>query len=111
MMFFDLKTVIFAVFASALALVDYRAAADAAIKPGSHALGDDQWHAIEVTRKDGKWIYYVLSANAAPIAKSLLLYFADTINDKRIRRDAARVQQRLKLREDGCCNLGFNQLK
>jgi putative heme-binding domain-containing protein len=39
---------------SALALVDYRAAAEPAIKPGSRALGDDQWHSLEITRKDGK---------------------------------------------------------
>ena len=38
--------------ASAIALVDYRAAADAAIKAGSRALGGDQWHALEVVRKD-----------------------------------------------------------
>ena len=39
---------------SAIALVDYRAAADAAIKPGSRALGDDAWHALEVVRKNGR---------------------------------------------------------
>ena len=39
---------------TALALVDYRAAADADIKSGSRALGDDHWHSLEITRKDGK---------------------------------------------------------
>ncbi len=39
---------------SAIALVDYRAATDAVMKPGSRAFGDDQWHALEITRKDGK---------------------------------------------------------
>ncbi len=39
---------------TALALVDYRAAADAAIKPGSCGIGDNQWHAIEITRKAGR---------------------------------------------------------
>jgi putative heme-binding domain-containing protein len=39
---------------SALALVDYRAATDPAIKAGSRALGDNLWHAIEVVRKDGR---------------------------------------------------------
>ncbi len=39
---------------SALALVDYRAASDAAIKPGSRAIGDDQWHSLEITRKVGR---------------------------------------------------------
>jgi putative heme-binding domain-containing protein len=39
---------------SPLALVDYRAAVEAAIKPGSRALGDDAWHALEVVRKAGR---------------------------------------------------------
>jgi putative heme-binding domain-containing protein len=39
---------------SALALVDYRAAMDAAVKAGSRALGDEQWHSLEIVRKDGK---------------------------------------------------------
>ena len=38
---------------TALALVDYRAAADAAITPGTRALGDEQWHGFEVIRKNG----------------------------------------------------------
>ena len=39
---------------SALALVDYRAASEPLIKPGSRALGDDAWHALEIIRKDGR---------------------------------------------------------
>jgi putative heme-binding domain-containing protein len=39
---------------SALALVDYRAAADAVIKAGSRTLGDDAWHSLEIVRKGGK---------------------------------------------------------
>ncbi len=39
---------------SAIALVDYRAAADAVIKAGSRAIGDDQWHSVQVVRKDGR---------------------------------------------------------
>ncbi len=38
---------------SALALVDYRAASEPLIKPGSRALGDDAWHALEIVRKGG----------------------------------------------------------
>ncbi|MEO6787619.1 MAG: family 16 glycoside hydrolase [Chthoniobacteraceae bacterium] len=38
---------------SALGLVDYRAASEPLIKPGSRALGDDAWHALEVVRKGG----------------------------------------------------------
>ncbi len=39
---------------SALALVDYRAAADARTIPGSRALGDDAWHALEINRNGGR---------------------------------------------------------
>ena len=39
---------------SALALVDYRAATDPSVKPGSRALGDDAWHALETIRNDGR---------------------------------------------------------
>ncbi len=39
---------------SAIALVDYRAATAPAIQPGSRALGDDAWHALEVVRKNGR---------------------------------------------------------
>ncbi|MGB8466251.1 MAG: metalloregulator ArsR/SmtB family transcription factor [Terrimicrobiaceae bacterium] len=62
------------------------------------------------TRKEGRWIYYGLSGDVTPLTELFFQHFADTIHDKRIRRDADRVQWRLKLREDGCCNLGFNQL-
>ena len=54
------------------------------------------------TRKEGKWIYR-LSADVAPLTESIFQHFTDTTHDKRIRRDAARVQRRLKLREGGCC--------
>lgn len=62
------------------------------------------------TRKEGRWIYYRLSADVAPLTESFFEHFADMTRDKRLRRDTDRVQRRLKLREDGCCALGFNQL-
>ena len=65
--------------------------------------------AITRTRKQGKWIYYRLSDEAAPLIETFLRHFADAKADKRIRRDTDRVRQRLKLRENGCCNVGFKQ--
>ena len=65
--------------------------------------------AITRTRKQGKWIYYRLSDQAAPLIETFLRHFADTRRDKRMRRDTDRVRQRLKLRENGCCNVGFRQ--
>lgn len=65
--------------------------------------------AITRTRKQGKWIYYRLSDEAAPLIETFLRHFEDASRDKRIRRDTDRLRQRLKLRENGCCNVGFNQ--
>ena len=64
---------------------------------------------ITRTRKQGKWIYYRLSDEAAPLIETFLGHFADARRDKRMRRDTDRVRQRLKLRENGCCNVGFKQ--
>ena len=61
------------------------------------------------TRKQGKWIYYRLSDEAAPLIETFLSHFADARRDKRIRRDTDRLRWRLKLRENGCCNVGFTQ--
>jgi ArsR family transcriptional regulator, arsenate/arsenite/antimonite-responsive transcriptional repressor len=64
---------------------------------------------ITRTRKQGKWIYYRLSDQATPLIETFLRHFADAKRDKRMRRDTDRVRQRLKLRENGCCNVGFKQ--
>ena len=64
---------------------------------------------ITRTRKQGKWIYYRLSNEVAPLIEIFLCHFADARRDKRMRRDTDRVRQRLKLRENGCCNVGFKQ--
>jgi ArsR family transcriptional regulator len=64
---------------------------------------------ITRTRKQGKWIYYRLSDEAAPLIETFLRHFTDAKWDKRMRRDTDRLRQRLKLRENGCCNVGFAQ--
>jgi len=64
---------------------------------------------ITRTRKQGKWIYYRISDEAAPLIETFLRHFADARRDKRMRRDTDRVRQRLRLRENGCCNVGFKQ--
>ena len=64
---------------------------------------------ITRTRKQGKWIYYRLSDEAAPIIDAFMSNFADAKRDKRMLRDTDRLRQRLKLRENGCCNVGFKQ--
>ena len=64
---------------------------------------------ITRTRKQGKWIYYRLSDEVAPLIETFLRHFGDAKRDKRMRRDTDRVRQRLTLRENGCCNVGFKQ--
>ena len=64
---------------------------------------------ITRTRKQGKWIYYRLSEEAAPLIETFLRHFTDAKHDKRMRRDTDRLRQRLKLRENGYCNVGFTQ--
>ena len=58
---------------------------------------------ITRTRKQGKWIYYRLSDEAAPLIEIFLSHFSDAQRDKRTQRDTDRLRQRLKLRENGCC--------
>ena len=45
---------------------------------------------ITRTRKQGKWIYYRLSNEAAPLIETFLCHFADARRDKRMRRDTDR---------------------
>ena len=64
---------------------------------------------ITSTRKHGKWVYYRLSDEAAPLIETFLRHFADATRDKRMHRDTDRLRQRLKLRENGCCSVGFTE--
>jgi ArsR family transcriptional regulator, arsenate/arsenite/antimonite-responsive transcriptional repressor len=64
---------------------------------------------ITCTRKQGKWIYYRLSNKAAPLIETFLRHFGDATRDKRMHRDSDRLRQRLKLRENGCCSVGFTR--
>lgn len=63
------------------------------------------------TRREGKWIYYALDPEHAPLVDSLFEHYAGALaGDRRLKRDAQRIGKRLKLREAGCCLLGFGQL-
>ncbi len=65
---------------------------------------------LVVVRREGKWIYYALARELAPLAEHIFDYFDEMDRDPRIRRDAKRVARRLKIRENGRCNRGFDQL-
>lgn len=64
---------------------------------------------VEV-RREGKWIYYTLAGDLAHLTEQIFGHFDEIAGDPRIRRDAKRVARRLKIREDGRCNRGFDQL-
>lgn len=63
------------------------------------------------TRKEGKWIYYRLDSDLAPAVEALFAHYIGALaSDRRLKRDAERIAQRLCLRENGRCVLGFQQL-
>ena len=67
--------------------------------------------ALVTTRKDGKWVYYGLEPAQTQWIKALLDRYQETLQaDKRLRRDADRLAQRIELREQGRCVRGFCQL-
>ncbi len=60
------------------------------------------------TRKRGKWIYYDLEPSQIALIDTLFeAHKAAMKTDKRLQRDAQRLQQRLKMRKNGCCVVGF----
>lgn len=63
------------------------------------------------TRREGKWVYYALEPEARPLLDVLFSTYRNSLEaDRRLKRDAERLQQRLAMRECGCCVLGFYQL-
>lgn len=66
---------------------------------------------LVATRKDGKWVYYRLEPSQSTIVETAFAHYQATLTaDKRLHRDAERLQERLAIREQGRCTLGFAQL-
>lgn len=59
------------------------------------------------TRQAGKWIYYDLKPEQTAILEAVFAHYQSLKTDQRLQRDAARLKQRLALRQDGCCVVGF----
>lgn len=60
------------------------------------------------TRKEGKWMYYTIAPNAERLLDSLFQFFSDSLKtDATLRRDVKRLNQRLSLRDNGACCIGF----
>jgi ArsR family transcriptional regulator, arsenate/arsenite/antimonite-responsive transcriptional repressor len=65
-----------------------------------------------VTRRDGRWIYYSLDDRKAALIEAIFSHIRlDIGSDPRLRRDAKRIAQRLAIRENGRCVLGFTELE
>ena len=62
------------------------------------------------TRRQGKWIYYAPAPETEPPVAAVFGHFAGGLRaDARLRRDAARLRQRLSERDGGECCRGFEQ--
>ncbi len=59
-------------------------------------------------RREGRWIYYRLTASGEPFRAALLRAVA-AIPASLVRRDRAELRKRLRLRQDGKCLLGVQK--
>ena len=63
-------------------------------------------------RKQGKWMYYAITPDAKRLVDSLVQFFSDSFKtDATLRRDAKKLRQRLSLRDNGACCVGFGCAK
>lgn len=59
---------------------------------------------LVTTRKQGKWIYYGIESSQAPLIDTLFAHHQAALDvDRRLKRDAERIEYRCQLREDDCC--------
>ena len=64
------------------------------------------------TRKEGRWIYYSLDKRKGTLIDAIFsLIQMDIAEDRRLVRDAQRIERRLAIRENGRCILGFSELE
>lgn len=59
--------------------------------------------------KDGTWAYYSIEGWAEPLLEELDEHFGPK-GDPSLKHDAARLKARLRMREGGCCVVGYGQL-
>jgi ArsR family transcriptional regulator len=63
-------------------------------------------------RKQGKWMYYALAPDAKRLVDTLFQFFSDSLKtDATLRRDGKKLSQRLSLRDNGSCCVGFGSAK
>ena len=66
---------------------------------------------VLTTRKEGRWIYYSLSARYAPLIERIFSELQTVRRDEQLHRDGRRLKKRLQIREGGRCVVGFGQLR
>ena len=66
---------------------------------------------VLTTRKEGRWIYYSLSARYAPLIERIFSELQTIRRDEQLRRDARRLKKRLQMRVGDRCVIGFGQLR
>ena len=57
--------------------------------------------------KEGKWVYYSLIKRTGDFQKALLRALGTLPDEDILEKDEARFKKRLKLREDGKCQIGI----
>lgn len=63
-------------------------------------------------RKEGKWMYYAIAPDAKGLVDSLFQFFSDSLKgNTTLRRDTKKLRQRLALRNNGSCCVGFGTTK
>jgi hypothetical protein len=63
------------------------------------------------TRRRAKWTYYGINPKELHVLDAIFKHHEAALQaDRRLIRDAERVRLRLTLREEGSCNLGYNQI-
>jgi ArsR family transcriptional regulator len=63
-------------------------------------------------RKQGKWMYYAITPDAKRLVDSLFKFFSDSLKaDAMLQRDAEKLRERLSLRDNGACCVGFGSTK
>jgi ArsR family transcriptional regulator len=63
-------------------------------------------------RKQGKWMYYTIAPGAKRLVNTLFQFFSDSLKtDAALRRDEKKLSQRLALRNEGSCCVGFGNAK
>ena len=63
---------------------------------------------LVTSRKQGKWMYYAIEPSAGRLVDALFQWFSGSLKkDPTLRSDGRKLNQRLSLRDNGECCVGF----